>query len=81
MDKCVESDLELNKQQFLEMVYSSNHEDLDNLCLLYLLLNGKEINYIPPLPPMKNFLIKFQCLKLKKESKDRRYFLRTLFWD
>lgn len=79
MDKCVENDLELNRQQFLEIVYSIKHEDLDNLCLLYLLLNGKRISYIPPLPTYEEFPYKVPMLETERELKDQRSFLIILF--
>ena len=74
MDKCVENDLELNKQQFLEIVYNSKHENLDNLCLLYLLLNGKEINYIPPLPTYEEFPYKVPMLETGKRIERSKIF-------
>lgn len=74
LDKCVENDLELNKQQFLKMVYSNKHEDLDNLCLLYLLLNGKEISYIPPLPTYEEFPYKVPMLETGKRIERSKIF-------
>lgn len=74
LDKCVESDLELNKQQFLDLVYNNKHESLDNLCLLYLLLNGKEINYIPPLPTYAEFPSKLPMLETGKRIERSKIF-------
>ncbi|HEY3363335.1 MAG TPA: dsDNA nuclease domain-containing protein [Methanosarcina sp.] len=74
LDKCVENDLELNRQQFLEMVYNNKHEDLDNLCLLYLLLNGKKISYTPPLPTYEEFPYKVQMLETGKRIERSKIF-------
>lgn len=74
LDKCVENDLELNKQQFLEIVYSSEHENLNNLCLLYLLLNGKEINHIPPLPLYSEFPDKAPMLETGRRNERSKIF-------
>ncbi|MFY9201457.1 MAG: NACHT domain-containing protein [Methanosarcina flavescens] len=74
LDKCVENDLELNRQQFLEIVYSIKHEDLDNLCLLYLLLNGKRISYIPPLPTYEEFPYKVPMLETGKRIERSKIF-------
>jgi hypothetical protein len=74
LDKCVEYDLELNRQQFLEMVYNNKHEDLDNLCLLYLLLNGKKISYIPPLPTYEEFPYNVPMLETGKRIERSKIF-------
>ncbi|MDR7666034.1 dsDNA nuclease domain-containing protein [Methanosarcina sp. Z-7115] len=74
LDKCVENDLELNKQRFLDLVFNSKHENLDNLCLLYLLLNGKEINYIPPLPLYGEFPYKVPMLETGRRIERSKIF-------
>ncbi len=55
LDKCAEYDFESQNKKFLEAINSTNHRQLSYFCLLYLLIQGKRIKYVPALPKYEWF--------------------------
>lgn len=55
LTRCAKHDLELKERRFLDIVSSENHDSLSYFCLLYLLLRGKQVDLVPPLPGYELF--------------------------
>lgn len=55
LDRCAKYDLECTEHRFLDVIAQQEHGSLSYFCLLYLLIRGKEISFMPPLPGYELF--------------------------
>jgi len=55
LTQCARNDLKRKEQHFLQHIRKENRISLNYFCLMYLILNGKEIGYLPPLPSCDQF--------------------------
>ncbi len=68
LSKCAEYDLRSKGRYFLEMMDRADRESLDYFCLLYLLLQNRQIGSIPPLPPYREFPVSVPRHETRKRS-------------
>lgn len=74
LNRCAENDIRLRNTQFLELINKEGHTSLSNFCLLYLILNKKEIHYLPILPEYNSFPASIPEFEHGKEEKRIRIF-------